>query len=101
VNEALFLDLDGTLIEHQPYLHWPDKVVVIPEHDRCATRDAGDRLSVFSVHEPIGHWVHGRLLALLGFGPDLSAEIFIGRSVRTNRPNIGNRRLALSAKWSG
>ena len=82
------MDRDGTLIEHQPYLHPPEDVVIIPGLIDAlrGARAAGYRLFLFTNQSGVGrgyfsladvHRVNDRLVKLLGLGPDLFAEIYV------------------------
>jgi D-glycero-D-manno-heptose 1,7-bisphosphate phosphatase len=85
---ALFLDRDGTLIVHKPYLHKPDEVVLLPGivSALASARLAGFRLFLFTNQSGVGRgWftladvtaVHQRMLELLGFGDALFAKICV------------------------
>jgi len=87
-RKALFLDRDGTLIEHKPYLHRPEDVVLLPgtaDALRLA-QAAGYLLFLFTNQSGIGRGyftlddvdqVNRRLLELIGLGPNLFTEICI------------------------
>ena len=80
--QALFLDRDGTLIVHKPYLHDPDGVELLPgvREALARARDAAVRLFLFTNQSGIGRGmytmadveaVNGRMLDMLGLGDDL------------------------------
>jgi len=86
--EALFLDRDGTLIEHVPYLHDPAGVVLLPgvREGLVRARKASIRLFLFTNQSGVGRGlftladveaVNRRMLDLLGLGTDLFAAICI------------------------
>lgn len=87
-RKALFLDRDGTLIRHIPYLHKSEEVELLPgtrEGLRLA-RDAGYLLFLFTNQSGVGRGyfslddvrkVNTRMLELLGLGSDLFTEICI------------------------
>jgi histidinol-phosphate phosphatase family protein len=75
-RKAVLLDRDGTLVEHEPYLHDPAKVVLRPGAGAALRhfRDAGYALVVVTNQSGVGrgyfpieamHAVHKRLQALL------------------------------------
>ncbi|MFO1450628.1 MAG: HAD-IIIA family hydrolase [Opitutaceae bacterium] len=82
---GLFLDRDGTVIVHVPYLHDPDAVVLVPGAARAlsAARQAGFRLYLFTNQSGVGrglfdlaavHAVNRRMIELLGLGDDVFAS---------------------------
>jgi D-glycero-D-manno-heptose 1,7-bisphosphate phosphatase len=88
MNKALFLDRDGTLIEHRPYLHRPEEVTLIPGTKEALhrARAAGYLLFLFTNQSGIGRGyftladveaVHRRLAELIGLGPNPFTEICI------------------------
>lgn len=92
--EALFLDRDGTLIEHVPYLHDPAGVVLLPGVREALHRakQASIRLFLFTNQSGVGRGlftladaeaVNRRMLDLLGLGSDLFTAICIA----TERPD--------------
>lgn len=87
-REALFLDRDGTLIEHVPYLHDPAGVVLLPGVREALLRakEASIRLFLFTNQSGVGRGlftladvaaVNQRMLDLLGLGTDLFTAICI------------------------
>lgn len=87
-QEALFLDRDGTLIEHVPYLHDPAGVVLLPGVREALLRvkEASIRLFLFTNQSGVGRGlftltdveaVNQRMLDLLGLGADLFTAICI------------------------
>jgi D-glycero-D-manno-heptose 1,7-bisphosphate phosphatase len=79
VRPAVFLDRDGTLIEEVPYLHEPDKVVLVAGAGPALRRLAGAGYALVVVSNQAGvargyypeqdvEAVHRRLAALLGRG---------------------------------
>lgn len=88
MRQALFLDRDGTLVEHRPYLHRPEDVTLIPGTAQALrlSRESGWLLFLFTNQSGVGrgyfsldavHRVHARLLELLGLGTDLFTEICV------------------------
>jgi len=86
--KGLFLDRDGTLIEHIPYLHDPDKVKLIPGVLEALhqARGAGFRLYLFTNQSGVGrgmfplaavHAVNQRMESLLGFTEPVFAGVCI------------------------
>lgn len=86
--KGLFLDRDGTLIEHVPYLHDPNHVKLIPGVREALhqARGAGFRLYLFTNQSGVGrgmfplaavHAVNQRMERLLGFTDQGFAEICI------------------------
>jgi D-glycero-D-manno-heptose 1,7-bisphosphate phosphatase len=95
---GLFLDRDGTLIKHIPYLHDPDGVVLIPgvKEALCRARDAGFRLYLFTNQSGVGRGmfslesvdaVNRRMEALLGF----SGPLFAGVCIAPEAPDQPSR----------
>ena len=85
---ALFLDRDGTLIEHVPYLHDPAGVVLLPGVREALLRakEASIRLFLFTNQSGVGRGlfsladveaVNERMLDLLGLGRNLLTAICI------------------------
>lgn len=85
---GLFLDRDGTVIVHIPYLHDPRRVVVVPGASEAlaAARRAGFRLYLFTNQSGVGrglfdldavHAVNERMVELLGLGSDVFAGVCI------------------------
>jgi len=85
MNKALFLDRDGTLIQHKPYLHKPEEVVLLPGTADALrrAREAGYLLFLFTNQSGVGrgyftwddvHRVHARMVELLGLGAGLFTE---------------------------
>lgn len=88
MNRALFLDRDGTLIVHRPYLHRPDEVELLPGVSDAlrAARAAGFLLFLFTNQSGVGRGlftladvdaVNARMIALIGLGADLFARVCI------------------------
>ena len=86
--QALFLDRDGTLIEHVPYLHDPAGVVLLPGVREALLRakEASIRLFLFTNQSGVGRGlfsladveaVNERMLDLLGLGRNLFTAICI------------------------
>ena len=86
--QALFLDRDGTLIEHVPYLHDPAGVVLLPGVREALLRakEASIQLFLFTNQSGVGRGlfsltdveaVNGRMLDLLGLGSNLFTAICI------------------------
>jgi len=86
--EALFLDRDGTLIEHVPYLSDPAGVVLLPgvREALSRAREASVRLFLFTNQSGVGRGlytmadveaVNRRMLAILGLGADLFTAICV------------------------
>jgi D-glycero-D-manno-heptose 1,7-bisphosphate phosphatase len=91
---ALFLDRDGTVIVHIPYLHDPDGVAIIPgvPEALARARDAGFRLYLFTNQSGVGrglfsledvHAVNRRMIELLGLGP----AVFDGICIAPEAPD--------------
>jgi D-glycero-D-manno-heptose 1,7-bisphosphate phosphatase len=88
VPVALFLDRDGTIITHKPYLHQPDEVELVSTATVALKRaqDQGWKLFLFTNQSGIGRGlfrladvelVHSRMFELLDLGADLFAGICI------------------------
>ncbi len=88
MNKALFLDRDGTLIAHKPYLHKPEEVALLPGTTAALglARERGYLLFLFTNQSGVGrgyfslddvHRVHTRLIELLGLGRDIFTEICV------------------------
>ena len=88
MNKALFLDRDGTLIEHKPYLYKPEEVVLLPGVVDALShaREAGYLLFLFTNQSGVGrgyfkledvHQVHAQLIELIGLGSDIFKEICV------------------------
>ena len=86
--QALFLDRDGTLIEHVPYLHDPAGVVLLPGVREALLRakEASIQLFLFTNQSGVGRGlftladveaVNRRMLDLLGLGSNLFTAICI------------------------
>jgi D-glycero-D-manno-heptose 1,7-bisphosphate phosphatase len=91
---ALFLDRDGTIITHKPYLHQADEVELVSTARVALKRawDQGWKLFLFTNQSGIGRglfrledveMVHSRMLELL----DLSADLFAGICIAPERPD--------------
>ncbi len=87
-RKGLFLDRDGTLIEHKPYLHKPEEVVLLSGAREALrrAREAGYMLFLFTNQSGVGRGyftlddaklVNQRLVDLIGLGPDLFAGVCI------------------------
>jgi len=87
-SRGLFLDRDGTLIVHIPYLHLPDQVVLIPGVVDAlrASLAAGFKLYLFTNQSGVGrglfdlpavHAVNRRMIELIGLGDDVFSGICI------------------------
>lgn len=92
-GQGLFLDRDGTLIEHVPYLFEPDRVVIIPGVGEALRQAlaAGFRLYLFTNQSGVGrgmfplaavHAVNRRMEALLG----LPSPVFAGICIAPEAP---------------
>jgi len=92
--KALFLDRDGTIITHKPYLHKPEDVELTPDASNALrhARELGYSLYLFSNQSGVGrglftmedvHRVNARMLELLGLGPDL----FTGMCLAPEHPD--------------
>jgi len=79
-SPALFLDRDGTIIVHKPYLHLAAEVELIPGAAEALrrARASGYRLFLFTNQSGVGrglfplsdvHAVHARMIELLALGP--------------------------------
>jgi D-glycero-D-manno-heptose 1,7-bisphosphate phosphatase len=88
MNKALFLDRDGTLIEHKPYLHKPEEIALLPGTTAALrqARENGYRLYLFTNQSGVGRGyftledvqrVHARLIEMLGLGPDVFTQICV------------------------
>jgi len=95
---AVFLDRDGTLIEHVPYLRDPADVALLPgvREALAAALAAGMKLFLFTNQSGVGRGyftladverVNRRMLELLGLGHDL----FAGTCIATERPDEPQR----------
>ena len=85
---ALFLDRDGTIIVHRPYLFKPEDVELLPGAREALgrARDAGFLIFLFTNQSGVGrgyfsmddvHAVHARMMELLGLGSSVFADICI------------------------
>jgi D-glycero-D-manno-heptose 1,7-bisphosphate phosphatase len=85
---GLFLDRDGTIIVHRPYLFKPDEVELLPgaREALIRARDAGFLIFLFTNQSGVGrgyfsmddvHAVHARVVELLGLGSSVFADICI------------------------
>lgn len=97
-TQAVFFDRDGTLIEHVPYLHDPDQVVLLPGvRDALGRlRAAAIRIFLFTNQSGVGRGlftmaeveaVNRRLVELLGLGP----EPFTGICIAPELPGQPSR----------
>ena len=88
MNKALFLDRDGTLIEHKPYLHKPEEVELLPDTTAALRRakENGYLLFLFTNQSGVGRGlftlgeverVNDRLIELIDLGPNLFTEICV------------------------
>jgi D-glycero-D-manno-heptose 1,7-bisphosphate phosphatase len=88
VSSALFLDRDGTLIVHKPYLHKVAEVELLPGVVPAirTLMAAGTRLFLLTNQSGVGRgWfsmadveaVHGRMIELIGLGPDIFSAICV------------------------
>ena len=91
---AVFFDRDGTLIEHVPYLHEPEGVVILPgvREAVAGLRAAGVKLFLFTNQSGIGRGmfplsaaeaVNRRLEALL----DPAGGVFTATCIAAERPD--------------
>ncbi len=94
VPTALFLDRDGTIITHKPYLHQPAEVELVSTAKAALKRacDRGWKLFLFTNQSGIGRGlfrledvesVHSRMFELL----DLGADLFAGICIAPERPD--------------
>lgn len=85
---ALFLDRDGTIITHKPYLHRPDEVELAPTAAAALKRARAQNWKLFLLTNQSGvgrglfrledvEFVHSRMLELLGLNTDLFTGICI------------------------
>ncbi|HRE80849.1 MAG TPA: HAD-IIIA family hydrolase [Opitutaceae bacterium] len=92
---ALFLDRDGTVIVHIPYLHKPDEVALAPRAREALlrAREAGFLLYLFTNQSGVGrgmfgledvHAVNRRMIELL----DLGEAIFAGICIAPESPDM-------------
>ena len=92
--QAVFLDRDGTLIEHKPYLHDPAEVVLLPGVSEAIARArrAAIKLFLFTNQSGVGRGlytladveaVNRRMIDLLGCGP----SPFAGTCVAPESPD--------------
>lgn len=90
--QAVLFDRDGTLIEHVPYLHDADQVVLLPGVREALgrLRSACVRLFLFTNQSGVGRGlftmadveaVNRRMIELLDLGPDVFAGICIAPEV--------------------
>lgn len=93
-SKGLFLDRDGTLIAHVPYLSDPEQVVLISgvREALLEARAAGFRLYLFTNQSGVGrgmfplsavHAVNQRMETLLGF----AAPVFAGICIAPEAPD--------------
>lgn len=86
--QAVFLDRDGTLIEHRPYLASPDGVVLLPGVSETLGRlhAAGVKLFLFTNQSGVGRGlfsladvqaVNRRMIDLIGLGDDVFADVCV------------------------
>lgn len=86
--QAVFLDRDGTLIEHVPYLHDPADVALLPGVREALQRiqDASIRMFLFTNQSGVGRGlftladvetVNRRMVELLDLGPEPFAGVCI------------------------
>lgn len=84
MSRTLFLDRDGTVIVHRPYLHRPEEVELLPGVAVALrrARTSGWKLFLFTNQSGVGRGlfsladveaVNRRMIELLGLGPDLFA----------------------------
>jgi D-glycero-D-manno-heptose 1,7-bisphosphate phosphatase len=122
VLEALFLDRDGTLIVHEPYLHDPGRVVLLPgvREALARARRAGVKLFLFTNQSGVGRGmftladveaVNRRMLDLLNLGHDLftatciapeapgEASPYRKPSPRFIREMLAGHRIDAAAAW--
>ena len=90
----MFLDRDGTLIVHKPYLHSPDEVELLPTVIEALglARAAGCRLYLFTNQAGVGRgWftlddvaaVNARMIELIGCGEDVFAGMCVATEARS------------------
>ncbi len=95
---AWFLDRDGTVIEHIPYLHDPAGVRLLPGVKEAlgAAKARGDRLFLFTNQSGVGRGMftlaeaeacNARMIDLLGLGPD----VFDGICIAPEAPDQPSR----------
>jgi len=86
--QALFLDRDGTLIEHRPYLHEPEEVVLIDgvREALAEAKEWGCHLFLHTNQSGVGRGYferravddcNDRMLDLLNLGGELFSEICV------------------------
>jgi|ERR1700674_4090711 len=91
---AVFLDRDGTIIVHKPYLHQPDEVELVPAATAALkrARDQNWKLFLLTNQSGVGRglfrlenveFVHVRMLELLG----LNADLFTGICIAPEAPD--------------
>ena len=96
--EAVFLDRDGTLIESQPYLGDPDRVVLLPGTREALrrARSSGVKLFLFTNQSGVGRGyftiadvekVNRRMVELLELGDD----VFDAVCIAPERPDEPSR----------
>jgi D-glycero-D-manno-heptose 1,7-bisphosphate phosphatase len=118
----LFLDRDGTLIVHEPYLHDPGRVVLLPgvREALVQVRRAGAKLFLFTNQSGVGRGmytladvaaVNQTMLDLLGLGDDLFTAVCIAPeapgeaspyrkpSPRFIREMLARHRIDAAAAW--
>jgi D-glycero-D-manno-heptose 1,7-bisphosphate phosphatase len=95
--QAVFLDRDGTLIEHVHYLHQPDQVVIRPG-TRQALRQlqcVGTRLFLFTNQSGISRGlfsmadaeaVNRRMVEMLDLGPELFTAVCVAPELPEDEP---------------
>lgn len=95
--QAVFLDRDGTLIEHVHYLYQPDQVVIRPGTGEALRRlqSAGTRLFLFTNQSGISRGlfsmadaeaVNRRMLEILDLGPDLFTAVCVAPELPEDEP---------------
>lgn len=91
---ALFLDRDGTIITHKPYLHRPEEVELVPTAAAALKRARAQDWKLFLLTNQSGvgrglfrledvELVHSRMLELLG----LPADFFTGICIAPEAPD--------------
>ena len=91
---ALFLDRDGTIITHKPYLHRPEEAELVPTAAAALkrARDQDWKLFLLTNQSGVGRglfrledveFVHSRMLELL----DLKADLFTGICIAPEAPD--------------